>query len=66
MKEMHGILIYTNIESSTFEKRCLSRIFEFFIGNIVSKRENLKTNESYFKQISNRIRENYVLKNLNI
>ena len=34
--------------------------------NVILKRENLKTKESYVRQISNRIRINYYLKNGNI
>ena len=34
--------------------------------NIISKRENVKTKESYVQEISNRIRTNYYRKNGNI
>ena len=52
MKKIHGILKFTNLESSTFKKG-------------FSKRENLK--QSYIQQISNITRENYLhLKNGNV
>ena len=73
MKEIHRILEFTKLENSNFEKGflCTSDTF-FFIAdkfdsdkNIILKRENLKTKESYVRQILDRIRSNYYLKNVN-